>query len=213
MPLSASRSLVIALSKGRPLSELLSLLAQLGIQPTDDMTTSRKLVFETNHADVRLMVLRGHDVATYVEHGIADLGIAGKDVLLEFQGDGFYEPLDLKMSQCQMMVAGLVNEGRLPRRLRVATKVVETAKRHYADKGIQIDIIKLTGALELAPVMQLAHRIVDIVETGNTLVANGLEPKELICNISSRLIVNKVAYKTKRALIQPLIERLAEITT
>ena len=108
MPLSASRSLVIALSKGRPLSELLSLLAQLGIQPTDDMTTSRKLVFETNHADVRLMVLRGHDVATYVEHGIADLGIAGKDVLLEFQGDGFYEPLDLKMSQCQMMVAGSI---------------------------------------------------------------------------------------------------------
>jgi ATP phosphoribosyltransferase len=151
-------------------------------------------------------------VATYVEHGIADLGIVGKDVLLEFQGDGFYEPLDLKMSQCQMMVAGLVKEGNLPRRLRVATKFVETAKRHYADKGIQIDIIKLTGALELAPVMQLAHRIVDIVETGNTLVANGLEPKELICNISSRLIVNKVAYKTKRTLIQPLIERLAEMT-
>jgi len=173
MRLNASQPLVIALSKGRPLSELLSLLAQLDIQPTDDMTTSRKLVFETNQADVRLMVLRGHDVATYVEHGIADLGIVGKDVLLEFQGDGFYEPLDLKMSQCQMMVAGLVDERRLPRRLRVATKFIETAKRHYADKGIQIDIIKLTGALELAPVMQLAHRIVDIVETGNTLVANG----------------------------------------
>jgi ATP phosphoribosyltransferase len=209
MRLNASQPLVIALSKGRPLSELLSLLAQLDIQPTDDMTMSRKLVFETNQADVRLMVLRGHDVATYVEHGIADLGIVGKDVLLEFQGDGFYEPLDLKMSQCQMMVAGLVDERRLPRRLRVATKFIETAKRHYADKGIQID---MTGALELAPVMQLAHRIVDIVETGNTLVANGLEPKELICNISSRLIVNKVAYKTKRAVIQPLIERLAEIT-
>lgn len=206
------RPLIIALSKGRPLVAQLDLLAKLGITPGEDIGKSRKLVFPCNHPKVSLMVLRGHDVATYVEHGIADVGIVGKDVLLEFEGDNFYEPLDLKMAQCRMMVAGLVDEKPLPRRLRVATKFIETAKRFYAAEGTQIDMIKLTGGLELAPVMGLADRIVDIVETGNTLIANGLEPKALICDISSRLIVNKVAFKTKQAVIDQLIQVLTEHT-
>lgn len=198
--------LVIALSKGRPLAQQLALLQRLGIEPSEDITTSRKLVVKGNHPQIRLMVLRGHDVAAYVEHGIADIGIVGKDVLLEFPGDNFYEPLDLKLSQCQLIVAGLIDEKPLPRRLRVATKFIETAKRFYASEGTQIDMIRLTGGLELAPVMGLADRIVDIVETGSTLVANGLEPKAFICDISSRLIINKVAFKTK----QPMIDRFIE---
>jgi len=198
--------LVIALSKGRPLAQQLALLQRLGIEPSEDITTSRKLVVKGNHPQIRLMVLRGHDVATYVEHGIADIGIVGKDVLLEFPGDNFYEPLDLKLSQCQLIVAGLIDEKPLPRRLRVATKFIDTAKRFYASEGTQIDMIRLTGGLELAPVMGLADRIVDIVETGSTLVANGLEPKAFICDISSRLIINKVAFKTK----QPMIDRFIE---
>jgi len=198
--------LVIALSKGRPLAQQLALLQRLGIEPSEDITTSRKLVVKGNHPQIRLMVLRGHDVATYVEHGIADIGIVGKDVLLEFPGDNFYEPLDLKLSQCQLIVAGLIDEKPLPRRLRVATKFIETAQRFYASEGTQIDMIRLTGGLELAPVMGLADRIVDIVETGSTLVANGLEPKAFICDISSRLIINKVAFKTK----QPMIDRFIE---
>jgi len=198
--------LVIALSKGRPLAQQLALLQRLGIEPSEDITTSRKLVVKGNHPQIRLMVLRGHDVATYVEHGIADIGTVGKDVLLEFPGDNFYEPLDLKLSQCQLIVAGLIDEKPLPRRLRVATKFIETAKRFYASEGTQIDMIRLTGGLELAPVMGLADRIVDIVETGSTLVANGLEPKAFICDISSRLIINKVAFKTK----QPMIDRFIE---
>jgi len=198
--------LVIALSKGRPQAQQLALLQRLGIEPSEDITTSRKLVVKGNHPQIRLMVLRGHDVATYVEHGIADIGIVGKDVLLEFPGDNFYEPLDLKLSQCQLIVAGLIDEKPLPRRLRVATKFIETAKRFYASEGTQIDMIRLTGGLELAPVMGLADRIVDIVETGSTLVANGLEPKAFICDISSRLIINKVAFKTK----QPMIDRFIE---
>ncbi len=200
--------LVIALSKGRPLAQQLALLQRLGIEPSEDITTSRKLVVKGNHPQIRLMVLRGHDVATYVEHGIADIGIVGKDVLLEFPGDNFYEPLDLKLSQCQLIVAGLIDEKPLPRRLRVATKFIETAKRFYASEGTQIDMIRLTGGLELAPVMGLADRIVDIVETGSTLVANGLEPKAFICDISSRLIINKVAFKTKQLMIDRFIESM-----
>jgi ATP phosphoribosyltransferase len=134
--------------------------------------------------------------------------MVGKDVLLEYEGDGFYEPLDLKIAECEMMEAGMVNEPALPRRLRVATKFTQTAKKYYAQKGIQIDMIKLTGAMELAPVMGLAHRIIDIVETGSTLKANGLETKAHVCSISSRLIVNKVAFKTKQIAIQSIIDAL-----
>ncbi len=203
--------LVIALTKGRVLGDELSLLSRLGIEPVDDPRTSRKLVFETNQPDTRIMVLRGMDVATYVEHGIADVGMSGKDVLLEHGGDGFYEPLDLGLGKCRLMVAGLVHEGELPARLRIATKFTNTAKRYYAERGVQVDIIKLYGAMELAPVTGLAHRIVDIVETGNTLKANGLETLELIEAISTRLIVNTAAYKTKYERIRSLIDSMESI--
>ena len=208
MSLYANTPLVIALSKGRPLKRLLERLDQLDISPIEVMLVSRKLVFDTHHSNIKLMVLRGLDVATYVDHGIADIGMVGKDVLLEYEGDGFYEPLDLKIAECEMMEAGMVNEPTLPRRLRVATKFTQTAKKYYAQKGIQIDMIKLTGAMELAPVMGLAHRIIDIVETGSTLKANGLETKAHVCSISSRLIVNKVAFKTKQIAIQSIIDAL-----
>ena len=200
--------IVIALTKGRPLSQLIDLLARLGIRPKDNLKQSRKLVFPTNDRLVQLMVLRGMDVATYVEHGIADVGMVGKDVLLEYGGNGFYEPIDLDIVKCRIVVAGLVDENSLPRRIKVATKFVEVTKRFYAHKGVQADIIKLSGAMELAPLMGLAHRIVDIVETGDTLRANGLEEKELVAEVSARLIVNKVSLKTKYEDVQDIIKRL-----
>lgn len=207
-----SAKLVIALTKGRVLTDELSLLALIGIEPNEDPQKSRKLVFETNRDDVEIMVLRGADVATYVEHGIADLGMSGKDVLLEHSGVGFYEPMDLGLGRCQIMVAGLKNEPELPSRLRIATKFTKTAKRYYAAQGIQVDIIKLYGAMELAPVTGLAHRIVDIVETGNTLKANGLVPMELIADVSTRLIVNESSFKTKYDRIKSLIDALGKET-
>ncbi len=202
--------LVIALTKGRILTGELELLAAIGITPIEDPQKSRKLVFETSRPGVQIMVLRGMDVATYVEHGIADIGIAGKDVLLEHGSNGYYEPLDLGLGKCRIMVAGLKNEGALPARLKIATKFVNTAKQYYAARGIQVDIIKLYGAMELAPVSGLAHRIVDIVETGNTLKANGLVEMELIENISTRLIVNEVSHKTKYVAVLEITEALAE---
>ena len=207
-----SAKIIIALTKGRVLTDELSLLAQIGIKLNEDPQKSRKLVFETNRVDVEIMVLRGADVATYVEHGIADLGMSGKDVLLEHSGVGFYEPLDLGLGKCQIMVAGLKNEPELPSRLRIATKVTKTAKRYYATQGIQVDIIKLYGAMELAPVTGLAHRIVDIVETGNTLKANGLVPMALIADVSTRLIVNESSFKTKYGRIRSFIDALGKET-
>ena len=203
-----SGQLTIALTKGRVLADELDLLAKAGIQPTEDPALSRKLVFDTNQADLIIMVLRGMDVATYVDHGIADVGMLGKDVLLENVGTGYYEPLDLGLGRCSLMVAGLVDEGELPSRLRIATKFTNTAKRYYAERGVQVDIIKLYGAMELAPVTGLSHRIVDIVETGNTLRANGLRSMELITEISTRLIVNTSTYKTKFEKVRGLIESL-----
>ena len=203
-----SGQLTIALTKGRVLADELDLLAKAGIQPTEDPALSRKLVFDTNQADIRIMVLRGMDVATYVDHGIADVGMSGKDVLLEHAGTGYYEPLDLGLGRCSLMVAGLVDEGELPSRLRIATKFTNTAKRYYAERGVQVDIIKLYGAMELAPVTGLAHRIVDIVETGNTLKANGLRSIEFITEISTRLIVNTSTYKRKFEKVRRLIESL-----
>jgi len=200
--------IIIALTKGRPLKQALALLSKVDIEPIDDIESSRKLVFETNHPATRLMVLRGADVATYVEHGIADLGFAGRDVLLEHGEEGYYQPLDLGIGRCDMMVAGLADEGVLPKRLKIATKFVNIAQRYYAAQGIQVDIIKLYGAMELAPVMGLAHRIVDIVETGNTLKANGLVSLEHIADISTRLIVNKSAMKMKHKRVQYLIDAL-----
>ena len=206
MGLHQNSTLVIALNKGRPLASLLGVLENISIKPTESPETSRKLVFPTSVPEISLLVLRGSDVATYVEHGIADIGMLGKDTLLEFPGQNYYELLDLGLAKCQLMVAGLVDEPPLPRRLTVATKFVDTAKRYYAKLGVQADIIKLSGAMELAPVMGLSDRIVDIVETGSTLKANGLEPKEWIEDISARLIVNKASFKTKHAALGEIIE-------
>jgi ATP phosphoribosyltransferase len=204
--------ITIAVTKGdRIVEQQLALLAQIGIVPHDDLSRSRKLVFTTTQDNVELLLLRGSDVATYVEHGIADMGMAGKDVLLEHGEQGYYQPLDLKLGPCRIMVAGLKDEGVLPARLKIATKFVNTAKRYYADLGIQVDIIRLYGAMELAPVTGLAHRIVDIVETGNTLKANGLVAMEHIVDVSTRLIVNKTAMKVKYDTIQSLIDRLRAV--
>ena len=211
MDLHQNSTLVIALNKGRPLASLLGVLESIGIKPTESPETSRKLVFPTSIPEISLLVLRGSDVATYVEHGIADIGMLGKDTLLEFAGQNYYELLDLGLAKCQLMVAGLVDEPPLPRRLTVATKFVDTAKRYYAKLGVQADIIKLSGAMELAPVMRLSDRIVDIVETGSTLKANGLEPKEWIEDISARLIVNKASFKTKHAALSEIIDGVERV--
>ena len=203
--------ITLALTKGRILKETLPLLHKIGLQPLEDISTSRKLLFATTDPQVQLLILRGIDVPTYVQFGAADMGVAGKDTLLEHGGDGFYEPLDLGIARCRMMTAGLVGEKPRNGRIRVATKYVNVARRFYAEKGRQADIIKLYGAMELAPVMELADEIVDIVDTGNTLKANGLEPRELLAgDISSRLIVNKAAMKTKYRRIQPVIDALHE---
>jgi len=211
MDLHQNSTLVIALNKGRPLASLLGVLESIGIKPSEPPETSRKLVFPTSIPEISLLVLRGSDVATYVEHGIADIGMLGKDTLLEFAGQNYYELLDLGLAKCQLMVAGLVDEPPLPRRLTVATKFVDTAKRYYAKLGVQADIIKLSGAMELAPVMGLSDRIVDIVETGSTLKANGLEPKEWIEDISARLIVNKASFKTKHAALSEIIDGVERV--
>lgn len=202
--------LTLALSKGRILDDTLPLLADAGIHPLEDIHKSRKLIFETNLPSVRLLVIRAADVPTYVELGAADLGVSGKDVLMEQAGEGIYEPLDLKIAVCRLMTAGLKGVPQPQGRRRVATKFVQVAKRWYAEQGIQVDLIKLYGGMELAPLMGLADEIVDIVDTGKTLVANGLEPREFIADISSRLIVNKAAMKMKYQHIQPLLDRLRE---
>lgn len=201
--------LTIALSKGRVLDDTLPLLKAAGIEPLEDVRASRKLIFPTNHDNVQLVVIRATDVPTYVAHGAADMGISGKDVLMEYGDDELYEPLDLKIASCRLMTAGLVGVPEPRGRLKVATKFTNITKRYYAERGVQVDIIKLYGAMELAPILNLADRIVDIVDTGNTLKANGLEPKEMIASISSRLVVAKASMKMKHATIQPLIERLA----
>ncbi|MAM80714.1 MAG: ATP phosphoribosyltransferase [Gammaproteobacteria bacterium] len=206
-----SQDLMIALTKGRVLVDELAILAKAGVEPLEDPTASRRLVFDTNQDRVKIMILRGMDVATYVDHGIADVGMSGKDVLLEYPGTGYYEPLDLGLGRCALMVAGLVDESELPSRLRIATKFTNTAKRYYAERGVQVDIIKLYGAMELAPVTGLAHRIVDIVETGNTLKANGLRSIELITQITTRLIVNTSSYKTKFDQVRKLIDSLEAV--
>jgi ATP phosphoribosyltransferase len=204
-----SETVTIALSKGRIFDETLPLLAAAGIVPTDNPTTSRKLILDTSRADVKLVVIRATDVPTYVEYGAADLGIAGKDVLMEHGGDGLYEPLDLGIARCRMMTAGPLNAPEPRRRRRVATKFVNIARRWYAEQGRQVEIIKLYGSMELAPLVGLADRIVDLVDTGNTLRANGLVPLEHIADISSRLVVNKVSMKIKHPLLRPLIAQMA----
>lgn len=203
-----TKQLILALSKGRILEETLPLLADAGIRPAEDLGASRKLLFDTNLPDVKLVVLRATDVPTYVQLGAADLGVSGKDVLLEHGVEGLYEPLDLEIAACRLMTAGVAGVEPARARRRVATKFVNVARRWYAQQGIQAEVIKLYGAMELAPLMNLADEIVDIVDTGNTLRANGLEPRELIATISTRLVVNKAAMTMKHDRIMPLLERL-----
>ncbi|GHD54084.1 ATP phosphoribosyltransferase (homohexameric) [Marinobacter persicus] len=202
-------TITIALSKGRILEETLPLLAEAGIELVDDVKKSRKLVFPTTDPNVRILIIRATDVPTYVQYGGADLGVTGKDVLMEHGGEGLYEPLDLNISRCKLMTAGKKGVNPPAGRIRVATKFVNLARRYYAAQGRQADIIKLYGAMELAPILNLADEIVDIVDTGNTLKANGLEPRELIDYISSRLVVNRASMKMKHEQINPIIEKMA----
>lgn len=205
-----SNSLTIALSKGRILDDTLPLLKLAGIEPVEDMEKSRKLIFGTTDPNVRLLIVRATDVPTYVEEGAADLGVAGKDVLMEYGSRGLYEPLDLQIAKCKLMTAGPVDTPEPKGRLRVATKFVNVARRYYAAQGRQVEVIKLYGSMELAPLVGLADKIIDVVDTGNTLKANGLEPQELISHISSRLIVNKASMKMKHARIKTLIDLLSD---
>ena len=197
--------ITIALSKGRIFRETLPLLAAAGIEPVDDPDISRKLILDTSQDEVKLVIIRAADVPTYVEYGAADLGVAGKDVLMEHGGNGLYEPVDLGIARCRLMVAGPKQGMSRTRRLRIATKYVQSTRRYYADRREQVEIIKLYGSMELAPLVGLADRIVDVVDTGNTLRANGLVPLEHIADISSRLIVNKAAMKMKHRRIADLI--------
>ncbi len=203
-----AETLTLALSKGRIFEETLPLLKAAGITPLDDPETSRKLILATNQPDVRLIIVRASDVPTYVEYGGADLGVAGKDVLMEHPDAELYEPVDLQIARCKLMTAGRKDAPLPPGRLKVATKFVESTRRFYAAQGQQVDIIKLYGSMELAPLVGLADRIVDVVDTGNTLRANGLEPLEHIADISSRLVVNKASMKTKHQRIQQFIEQI-----
>ncbi len=205
--------LIIALSKGRILKDTLPLLKVAGIELLEDPDKSRKLIFPTTHPQVNIIIIRATDVPTYVENGAADIGVAGKDVLMEHGASGVYEPLDLNIAKCKLMVAGKVNAPAVNGRLRVATKFVNLTKQYYAQKGEQVEVIKLYGSMELAPLMGLADRIVDVVDTGKTLKENGLEPLELISHISSRLIVNKASFKRKADLIQPLLQQLSQAIT
>ncbi|WP_428609348.1 ATP phosphoribosyltransferase [Sedimenticola sp.] len=202
--------ITIALSKGRIFEQTLPLLAHAGIVPTDDPETSRKLIMDTNHANVKLVIIRATDVPTYVQWGAADLGVAGKDVLLEHGGEGLYEPLDLQIARCRLMVAGVADASLEGNRLRIATKYVESARRYFAARGQQVEIIKLYGSMELAPLVGLSDLIVDLVESGNTLKANGLVPLEHIADISSRLVVNKASWKMKHATVMQLLDALQE---
>lgn len=206
--------ITIALSKGRIFEETLPLLAAAGIKPQEDPDSSRKLILTTSRADVRLIIVRASDVPTYVQYGAADLGIAGKDVLQEHGGTGLYQPLDLEIARCRMMVA--VPDGfdydsavRQGARLRVATKYVQTAREHFASKGVHVDLIKLYGSMELAPLVGLSDAIVDLVSSGNTLKANNLKAVEEIAHISSRLVVNQAALKLKRDAIRPMLDAFA----
>lgn len=206
--------ITLALSKGRIFEETLPLLAAAGIEVLEDPEKSRKLILPTNRPDVQVVLVRATDVPTYVQYGGADLGVAGKDVLIEHGGQGLYQPLDLNIAKCRMSVA--VREGfdyaaavKQGSRIRVATKYTTIARQHFADKGVHVDLIKLYGSMELAPLTGLADAIVDLVSTGKTLVANHLVEVEPFMQISSRLVVNQAALKLKRDQIRPLIDAFA----
>lgn len=208
---NTSSGLILALSKGRIFEDTLPLLAAAGIEVLENPETSRKLILPTNDPGVRVLIVRASDVPTYVQHGAADFGVAGKDVLLEHGGEGLYQPIDLQIAKCRMSVA--VNAGfdydtavRQGARLRVATKFVNTAREHFAAKGVHVDLIKLYGSMELAPLVGLSDAIVDVVSTGGTLRANNLVEVEKIMDISSRLVVNQAALKLKRERLQPILD-------
>jgi len=206
-------TLTIAVSKGRIFKELLPMLNKAGIVPLDDPDTSRKLILETNQPGIRLIIIRAADVPTYVEYGAADVGITGKDVLLEHEGTELYEPLDLGIARCRLMLAEPVGAPRVSGRLRVATKYLNSTRKYFAARGIQVEIIKLYGSMELAPLLGLTDKIVDLVDTGNTLKANGLIAVDTICEISSRLIVNKAAMKMKKSMVKKLIDSFSAAIT
>ena len=202
--------LTIALSKGRILEQTLPLLKKAGLEIADEELNSRKLILDTNLDDVKVIVIRATDVPVFVQHGAADIGIAGKDVLLEHGANGLFELLDLGIAKCKLMVAASDKNKLNQNTLKIATKYVNSAKRYFEAKGQQIEIIKLFGAMELAPVVGLAHCIVDLVDTGNTLKANGLVPLEHIEDISSRLVVNAASFKTKNAQIKTWVEGIKQ---
>ena len=210
---SAVATLTLALSKGRIYDETLPLLATAGIVPSDDPETSRKLILATNRPDVSVIIVRASDVPTYVQHGAADCGVAGRDVLLEHGGVGLYQPVDLEIARCRMVVAtrrsfdwaAAVQRGA---RIRVATKYVRTAREHFAAKGMHVDLIKLYGSMELAPLVGLADVIVDLVSSGNTLKANDLLAVEDVMPITARLVVNPASLKLTRSVGEPLLEAM-----
>ncbi|BBP43222.1 ATP phosphoribosyltransferase [Thiosulfativibrio zosterae] len=203
-----NEQLTFALSKGRIYKDTLPLLEAAGIIPSEDPDKSRKLIISTNHAHIRLLIVRATDAPTYVAHGAADIGISGKDVLMEAPTDNLYELLDLNIAKCKLMVAGPAEPKPVGHRLKIATKYLKSAEAYYAQKGEQVDLVKLYGSMEIAPLIDLADYIVDLVDTGNTLKANGLVPMEHIADISSRLIVNEHAYKTKYAQINEIVEKI-----
>jgi ATP phosphoribosyltransferase len=210
-----TRQLTLALSKGRIFEETMPLLQAAGITVTENPETSRKLILPTNDADLRVIIVRASDVPTYVQYGAADFGVAGKDVLLEHGGEGLYQPIDLNIAKCRMSVAvpadfDYASAVRQGARLRVATKYTEIARQHFASKGVHVDLIKLYGSMELAPLVGLSDAIVDLVSTGSTLRANRLVEVERIMDISSRLVVNKAALKLKRERLQPILDAFAE---
>jgi ATP phosphoribosyltransferase len=202
--------LTIAISKGRILAESLPLLARAGVCPLEDPEHSRRLIMETGDPEIRLLVIRAADVPTYVAHGAAEFGIVGKDVLMEYRGDGLYEPLDLGIARCRMMLAGPVGAEAANGRMRVATKYPHSTREYFSARGRQVEIVRLYGSMELAPIMGLADRIVDLVDTGRTLEANGLAALETIAEISSRLVVNKAAMKMKHDTIKRIVRRLSD---
>ena len=198
-------NLTIALSKGRIFKETMPLLEAAGIKAQDDPETSRKLILDTNHPNVKLVIIRATDVPVYVQYGAADLGVTGKDVLMEHGGEGLYEMLDLKIARCKLMTAGYADRPLPEGQLKVATKFVNCTRNYFAEQGRQIEIIKLYGSMELAPIVGLAYIIVDVVDTGNTLKANGLIPLEHMADISSRIVVNSASMKTKHEKITNFI--------
>ncbi len=203
-------SLTIALSKGRIFKETMPLLQAAGIEALDDPETSRKLILDTNHDNIKLVIIRATDVPVYVQYGAADLGVTGKDVLMEHGGDGLYEMLDLKIAQCKLMTAGFADKPLPEGQLKVATKFVNCTRDHFARQGRQIEIIKLYGSMELAPIVGLADIIVDVVQTGSTLKANGLVPLEHMADISSRIVVNTASMKMKHEKLQTLLDQLKQ---